>query len=60
RAGHKVLGATWDNDQTIVSFSHYIAHIGAEGMIATTWGKENAGHIMALSAEAFWNANTNE
>lgn len=37
KEGFQVLGATWEQSNTIRNFSHYAATHGAEGMIATTW-----------------------
>ena len=62
--GHKVLGATWDKEETIKNFSRYIANLpkNGEGMIATSWysvkdkGWGTIEEIAAKSAEAFWNA----
>jgi hypothetical protein len=62
--GHKVLGATWDKEETIKNFSRYIANLpqNGEGMIATSWysvkdkGWGIIEEIAAKSAEAFWNA----
>lgn len=35
--GFRVLGATWNNSNTIRNFSKYAFEHGADGMIATTW-----------------------
>jgi len=35
--GFRVLGATWEQPNTIRNFSRYAAAHGADGMIATTW-----------------------
>jgi len=62
--GFKVLGATWQGERMIKSFSAYIADLpkNGEGMIATTWFgalKHNTNRlygIIASSGDAFWNA----
>ena len=62
-AGHRVLGATYINENIIRSFSRYVARMpkGGEGMIATVWAyvirdKDLAIRVINKSAEAFWNA----
>jgi hypothetical protein len=35
--GFRVVGATFENEQTVRNFSRYAAENGADGMIATTW-----------------------
>jgi hypothetical protein len=62
--GHKVLGTTWYEEETIKNFSRYIANLpkNGYGMIATLWFSiENKDwgrleEIAGESAEAFWNA----
>lgn len=64
RNGHKVLGATWESQDTTRNFSKYIAKLSTngEGMIATTWygvsgdKSKEVQNIIQFSGEAFWNA----
>jgi hypothetical protein len=62
--GHKVLGATWEFQETTRNFTKYMNHLSnnGEGMIATTWyglsgeKKEEVQEIIRFSGEIFWNA----
>lgn len=67
--GHKVLGATFDDETNIKEFSQYAVNLSnpnVEGMIATLWGytikglekfnMEKAREIISLSGDEFWNA----
>lgn len=64
QAGHKVLGATWELQETTNNFTKYIGQLphNGEGMIATTWygltgdKREEVQAIIRFSGEAFWNA----
>ncbi len=62
--GHKVLGATWELQETARNFTKYMNQLpnNGEGMIATTWyglrgeKKEEVQKIIRFSGGIFWNA----
>ncbi len=61
---HKVLGATWENQETTKNFTKYMGRLpkNGVGMIATTWyglsgqKKKEIQNIIRFSGETFWNA----
>jgi len=60
REGFRVIGATWENKQTIQSFSRYAKEHNAYGMMATIWydaliDPDKVERIIRESGEAFAN-----
>lgn len=63
--GNKVLGATWELQETTKNFTKYMEQLpqNGKGMIATTWygltseKREEIQTIIRFSGETFWNAN---
>lgn len=63
--GHRVLGATWQFEETVENYTKYMYDLNNEnvlGMIATTWfglseiKKDEIEEIIKFSGNAFWNA----
>jgi hypothetical protein len=60
REGFRVIGATWENQETIQSFSRYAKEHNAYGMMATVWydaliDPDKVERIIRQSGEAFAN-----